>query len=368
MTADANKLPFLDGLSGVLAIWVFWGHLSAICGLNVPGLSAPGSAVDVFMLLSGFLMVHTTRSTLRAHPDWPHTTRFYIGRWFRIAPLYYALLLVCWWGSAWLSALTVPWYDTVFGDEAAIHMSKLHGLDSAGGVIAHLTFVFGLMPSLVSSTLMPDWSLSLEMQFYLVFPLLCLVRFERWGALVPLAAGSILLGVVAPWWFGRYATPGTLAHFTQPSLLVLKLHVFLAGMLVAYGLPGMRTSSADRWRMVVAFACVLPSRPIVWVCFAGMCFLLWAPKSLPARVLSWRFMRVLGDLSYAVYLSHLILLAPVLYCLHAWFQVADLGAWSRYGITLVACSTVVFPVCWVLHHTIEKPMMSVGARFTKRPR
>lgn len=363
-----NKLPFLDGLRGLLAIWVFWGHLSAICGMDVPGLSAPGSAVDMFMLLSGFLMVHTTRRTLQLNTDRDHVWRFYVSRWFRIAPLYYVLLLVCWLGSAWLSGLSQPWYEAVFGTQAQAHMPKWHGLETAAGIWAHVTFVFGFIPSLASSTLMPDWSLALEMQFYLVFPLLCLWGYARPAVLVPLAVVATAFAIVGPWWFGKYGTPGSIAHFTQPSLLPLKLHVFLAGMLVATSLAGLRDSRADQWRMAIAAICILPSRPIVWVLFTAWCFMLWAPRTLPARLLSVKFMRVLGDLSYGVYLTHVILMAPVLYWLQTTFQVGEMPVWTRYGISLAACSTLVFPVCWVLHHLIEKPMISVGHRINKRPR
>lgn len=365
---DSAKLPFLDGLRGLLALWVFWGHLSSFCGLRIPGLSAPGSAVDAFMLLSGFLMVHATRRTLGTTVAWPHVWRFYAGRWFRIAPLYYALLLISAAVAGSLTLMEMEWLSVVHGGpaQASAHVPDKSGVATWPAVLLHASFLFGLFPQWATSTPMPDWSLSLEMQFYLLFPLLCLLDLRRWHVLLPLVAVSVGLGLAAPHWLGHYAQPGTWLHFRQPSLIVFKLQVFVAGMLLAHSLGQGDTSREALMRLALALLCLLPSRPVVWVFFGLFAWLLYRPQGLAARWLSTRPLRILGDWSYCVYLCHFLLMAPMLWWLQAQWQVAEMPAWHRYGIALPACSAVVFLTAFVLHHWVERPFIAWGKRLTTR--
>jgi peptidoglycan/LPS O-acetylase OafA/YrhL len=88
-------LPWLDGLRGIAALWVLLHHTFILTGgRGMPVLSWGKLAVDLFMMLSGFLMAHHYMLRRAAKP-WgaPSTwTDFWARRWFRISPLYYALL------------------------------------------------------------------------------------------------------------------------------------------------------------------------------------------------------------------------------------------------------------------------------------
>lgn len=50
------RIPIMDGVRGFVALRVLLGQTSNFTGLQVPLLSYPFMAVDVFMLMSGFLM------------------------------------------------------------------------------------------------------------------------------------------------------------------------------------------------------------------------------------------------------------------------------------------------------------------------
>src|SRR3954470_9932800 len=90
-----TRIPFLDGVRGYASLWVMLGHFSTRTGLFLPVLESPGVAVDAFMIVSGFLM--TQHFSLREKVEPWHSGRtwliFYTRRFFRIAPLYYALLI-----------------------------------------------------------------------------------------------------------------------------------------------------------------------------------------------------------------------------------------------------------------------------------
>jgi peptidoglycan/LPS O-acetylase OafA/YrhL len=58
-SSNEDHLPWLDGLRGLAALWVLISHVQILSGMKyVPVLSWGGLAVDLFMILSGFLMAH----------------------------------------------------------------------------------------------------------------------------------------------------------------------------------------------------------------------------------------------------------------------------------------------------------------------
>ena len=96
MHYNKNWSPELDGLRGFASLWVLLGHICILTQCNIPILSNPGLGVDLFILLSGYLM--NKNYIERQHKE-PWTSSrtifsFWARRFFRIAPLYYILLIV----------------------------------------------------------------------------------------------------------------------------------------------------------------------------------------------------------------------------------------------------------------------------------
>lgn len=366
MIGDTRKLAHLDALRAGLAMWVFWGHLSVLCDLHVPVLSAPGAAVDCFMVISGFLMVFTTRRTLGASPNLRNALNFYVVRFFRIAPLYYLMLLVCAPVAAEWDQLRTQWLQALHGSNAPTP-EPMTGLATPSGVLAHATFTFGLIPSLVDSVPLPDWSLSLEMQFYLLFPLLAPWAWQHPIGRVALVVGGAWLSWVVPQYLGSYSAPGLWAHFVQPSVILFKLNVFVCGMLMAHWyIGGASWQRSDLSSLTLAGLCLVTSKPQVWIFAALLVYLLASPSSRLAGVLSHRLFSKLGDWSYGVYLIHIFLACPLLWCLEQAWQVSSLGPVQRFAIAAPACTVLVLFASAALYRLVEQPGMNVGRRLTQR--
>ena len=167
-TVDGNHLDVLDGFRASMALWVLFGHLSIATGFVVPILSAPGRAVDGFIMLSGFLMAYTWKKPL-FESSWRDAKIFYINRFFRIAPLFYLLLIV----SVFPPQLT-EMYDAIrqaYPPPWAHKGDVVHTVfeyPSPQWIFLHITFLFGLFPGFENSSILEGVSLSLEMQFYLI--------------------------------------------------------------------------------------------------------------------------------------------------------------------------------------------------------
>ncbi|HXG48227.1 MAG TPA: acyltransferase [Methylomirabilota bacterium] len=234
--SPANHLAFLDGIRGGAALWVLLAHCMIWGGWYWRPLPSAKIAVDVFMVVSGFLMVfqYRVREAVEPIDQWRTTCRFWLRRFFRIAPLYYAFLLflVLFWGAyteGWQSLRTL---DPSRWAKPSIYDPAHHRMD-VWNVLMHVTFLFGAVPAYAFSNLSPDWSIGLEMQFYAVFPVLYLC-FRRVSWIATVAAG-VGLAVAVNAWFARL--PGVLPHtkglFPEPSFLFMKLPLFLIGMLCA---------------------------------------------------------------------------------------------------------------------------------------
>lgn len=373
-------LPWLDGLRGLAAFWVLASHVQILSGLrDLPLLSWGGIAVDLFMLLSGFLMAHNYFLRRQAEP-WgePRTfLLFWLRRFFRIAPLYYLLLIVAVGIGGMLaedrSAIAAIWPNT-----ATPLRRYLDG--SVANYLAHFSFAFGFLPDYAFRTALPDWSIGLEMQFYLVFPFLMLAML-RCGAYV--ASFAALALCVALW----FLFPGYFASFEMPSFIAMKLCVFMAGIWIAIGRQRGTMTRALLAALALLVVWTLAGRHfhagephIVSACrFAivvGMFYLmddgslpggrlLLAPVAFLRRWLSGRVARFLGDTSYCTYLLHLLILLPVAGTLAARQDYVALPSPVRFLLCLALVLPPVYLVSWALFRTVETYGIHLGRRVVK---
>jgi len=185
MAAVPAKIPELTGIRGVAALWVFVFHVWLVAGSPVltaggldltPLLACGWAGVDLFFVLSGFALT------------WPQAGRnpadlgyleFMRRRVLRVAPAYYAQFL----------CLLLLAAVGVIGE-----------LPSLSNTVAHLLFAHNL--SFAWTHPLPNtwWTLPIEWQFYLLFPLL-LTALVRYGALRVLPA---LVLVMLAWRIGAF--------------------------------------------------------------------------------------------------------------------------------------------------------------------
>lgn len=169
---EPNFTECLDGFRGLLALWVFFSHATQFVGGPGGIVNRGGIAVDLFMMVSGFLMVWTvsSRATKEPFSHWSTWQKFYIRRFFRIAPLYFVALIIAYTFSDYYFELLRQIYVNLGKDFYRPFLQCQYPVPI--DIFLHLTFIFGLFPCAASSNVLPDWSLSLEMQFYAVFPIL----------------------------------------------------------------------------------------------------------------------------------------------------------------------------------------------------
>jgi peptidoglycan/LPS O-acetylase OafA/YrhL len=342
-----------------------------LTGIRPAIIRSGGPTLDLFFLLSGFVLIHQyeRRRELQPVSDPSATKRFYfiqffVRRFFRIAPLYYVLLLVSFLEQPLLEKATL--YIT---HHAWVFMEIFRDV-SWTNLVLHLTFAFGVLPKYCYHSGLPDWTVGLEIQFYIVFPILILLIL-RFGY-TAMAIASLLAAILCDQIFSPFAN-----SFPMASFLPIKLHLFVLGMLIA---------AAFHKRINILAACiavaVVPYLPLlenirrfnlVWLtgdlAMAMILFLLTCSKGhlrtalTPFRmVLNAAPLQKLGQISYAVYLVHLLVIPPVVALLmHVPWAVALPGK-PRFLLFSLAVMAFMFPISLLLHHFIERPGVGLGKR------
>ncbi len=359
------RLECLDGLRGLLALYVLLGHMAPFAVLPdwlQTLVSHGGAAVDIFFILSGLVI---TQSLLRAGG---RPAAFLIARAVRIYPVYLVVFLP--------AVLLAPWSC---GFE---HMAWI-GPDNPARTIcvmawphawlpeiaAHLTMTQGLFPAAVLpdvwvSFLGAAWSLSTEWQFYLL-ALLATGRGHDWGRrlcrmLIVLAAAGTVWHLMAPqpWQFSRAFLPNK-AHLFALGVASLPLVRRQRGALASYGLILAAALLTCGTQGVLGK--LLP--PLVWsACLAaqlqphrfGLHLAAWLLRSRPALYL--------GRISYCLYLVN----EPI----HK-LAGAILGP-------LAGGDSLLFTIIWLpaaillpllaaawLHHALEAPALRWGSTFLR---
>ena len=343
--APLSYKPQLDALRAIAAMAVMAEHFprKTLLGWKVFELGYLGLlGVLLFFVLSGYLITGILLSS-RSYRFQTALKRFYIRRTLRIFPIYHLTLLVL----------------------------VIIGLPSVTGHLFWHVFYFSnvlfvLNPG-VAAPIAHLWTLSVEEQFYLIWPLLILLLPYRhlfrvilwaivfgigWKAMIVENLGSHLAGGL--WVFScldSLAFGAMLAYVEQDEKLRLKRQNILSGLLalgsvmMAIQVVLFMTDSGKGFTLVMGY--LGPSLVFTWlVGSAAMGFRGWF-----GAVLDWRALRYLGKISYGLYLYHYFM-PQVLQSLvrHLGFhQPGDLSA----AVLAFLMTVLAAALSW---HFIEKPI------------
>ena len=367
---NSTNIPWLDGLRGFAAFWVLISHVQILSGLHYVRFLSWGSlAVDLFMILSGFLMTfHYIERQSKEPWDKKNTViKFWLRRFFRIAPLFYLLLIIAFLLGPQLgdyrNAIAQHWPDTA--------TSNLRYTDtSLANFFAHISFAFGFIPDYSFRSPLPDWSIGLEMQFYIAFPLIMLLMLR----LNPIVVTLLLVFVCL---ICKKLMPDFFHAFSMPSFLLIKLYVFMIGIWIAY----------SRWqgKMLVGLVISL-AMTTLWFYFergeqafarfllVTLMFYLMDNGSMPLskhvrplidslrKLLSAKFSVFLGEASYASYLVHLLFVIPICGVLTFYDFYIGMNGYSRFFTALIISIVPIYLTSWFLYQRIEKPGIKVGKK------
>jgi peptidoglycan/LPS O-acetylase OafA/YrhL len=350
-----TRIPSLDGLRALSIALVLIGHgshalsmRSRAIGILIAIFGDGGLGVSIFFVISGYLITKLLLSEIRETGK-IDVSEFYIRRAFRILPAAYALI-----GT--VAVLT--------------SLGKLHAtLDemiSAAFFIWNYNFRCGYV------YLGHLWSLSVEEQFYLLWPLSLALLGKRRAILA--AAGLIAFEpLIRVGSYFVFASPAARGHI--PIMLHTRADTLMFGCLAAllrgHDIFEAAIAKALRWHLqypsIFAAFVLVPVAEIYgrgsfmltigWTLQGAaialvMIWLVDLPRSGPGRLLNTPLMIRVGAMSYSLYLWQQIFLA------------AD-SRWlvNRFPINVI-CT---FVAAYISYRFIERPFLRLRAKLIGRP-
>jgi peptidoglycan/LPS O-acetylase OafA/YrhL len=329
------SIPSLTGIRGVAALWVVLFHMRLIEPapeiLKLPVVDQIAGngwvGVDLFFILSGFILMHTHIGDFAASPA-EYAPSFYRSRFFRVFPLNAAVLF--------LIALLVA-ADPAFAPNL-----------TATGFLKTLTLSTSWLP-VGGDWNEPVWSLSAEIVGYVAFPLLAyLVAKVKRPRLALGIAVSCILALLAQL-AHRHSLGDNVIH--GPTAMFRMGTEFTAGI----ALCRMRSLVADfkpaKWfefGAVVALVGLLfvpRGQALTPFAFAALVYALSFKSGVIDRALSSGPAMFLGRISFPLYLVHLMPLA--------WLRFHG-GGWN------IAYLAGMLAVSALLHKYVERPFTRLG--------
>lgn len=371
-----NHLRQLDGIRFVAVAMVLFDHWMS--GRVELPLGALG--VTIFFVLSGFLITRillASKDKLSNEPNGglgKYMKTFYIRRTLRIFPVYYLTLFV-------LYAVNEPPVRRTFG-WLALYATNLY--------MAYFTTWMGTVDHL--------WSLAVEEQVYLFFPLLLFFVPRRW---VPATAILMIVGAVAmryvlyrarlPWFIGYVTMPACLDSFGLGAIMAfwwlyqrgrfeqvfrhsiwIWVSCALLAVVVIYtkilpaipdatGLPGHHNIMSDVWERLVAsfIGFFLIGRAVLG--FGG-----------PVKwILEHPVSQYMGRISYGLYLYHNFVFnvyhtQPTHFTLRAWRRITDVLPFlnSSYFFQFSFFLAITITLATLSWYLIERPVNNLKDRFS----
>jgi peptidoglycan/LPS O-acetylase OafA/YrhL len=378
-----HYIPELDGLRGIAIILVVFWHARpepAIWFTPLPFLSTMleigPSGVDLFFVLSGFLITSILLSTRDATPR-SYFWSFYARRTLRIFPLY--ILAV-----AGFFYVALPYLQT-HGEALDASRSEqiwywtylVNWHDAAGHMIGNVGHL---------------WSLAVEEQFYLIWPAVVFFCAARYLPALCVGVGAFSLTLRLILSSGNFVAPGLLHEFIHRTT-VTRLDTLAVGALIAVVVrnPGWTQLLRHQIKLIgpAAFGAYL----VMWMaseqgkpflvetlgylaiaiacgCVVFVCVTDQGSKHPVCRVARWRPLRSIGRYSYAMYVLQifaiwwlkrlLVFIVPRLSLVHG---IERVPALVFSAIAMGACLGTSYIVAFASWHLIEKHFLRLKKYF-----
>jgi peptidoglycan/LPS O-acetylase OafA/YrhL len=349
-----KRVDSIDSLRGVAILMVILYHVHAwIPGLEgLPSwykfpISLGFSGVDLFFVLSGFSLYYAWLRQEQTSKE-VNVKKYYWRRFWRIYPPY-------------LIAFLIPWIHVLFSTpieaikEALWHILLLHNYSEV--------YFYGANG--------PLWSIAVEAQFYLLFPLIVLMM-KRWGA-VPVVVAGIVIGLIYRTGVSMYFDDLSYRQVPKPYLQgfwLARIPNFLLGILLAFYWTYLKEDERHNpkqglfillsgmvmlgltWMVIFYFRHGSMIFRELGFAIGYTLIVLGVLKGALHNILSINWLLFSGKNSYSLYLTH----APVILLIgHYARKISDNISILQGFIIMLISIAICYLVAWLFNRWIETP-------------
>ena len=372
---ETGKLDCIDALRGIAALSIFIYHIYGTTGIITkwayPIQIIPERFIDLtlagiplFFILSAFTLYSSLDNRAGEKRKF---LKFYLRRFFRIAPLFYLLMIIVVLDSLIMQKTVPSWQD----------------------ILVNFTFTNNLVPQYSMSLFSDGWTVGVEMLFYLVLPLVFIkinnirrsilfsigiywlsneirrllgaiigenimmstnydfYNFSHWAYIFPIGVICYLIyKSYLPKMRSEYRTP---AAFIMLLISIIILFIFINNLPLALALSDLYEPLSILTR--------LPSMSSV-----AFVLLILSLSLNPNRLIVNRFTRFFGTISYSLYLIHPFIVEPLkpvyAYIYGHNIYLTDISLFLCILLTLL----IAIPVSLLTYHLIETPGIRMGKK------
>jgi len=356
--ASGNRLDSIEALRGVAALMIVIYHFVELGQFPIPPAlgfvrSHFGLGVPLFYVLSGFVLAWGYAERLALGRG--EAVKFYVRRFFRIAPLFY-LTMVCWRA---MGSLLWSWPANI------------------RSVLLNITFLFGLVPGEHESLVMAGWSIGIEMLLYAVFPILVIlcasVRVTLVALLLSCIAGQATNSALASAGLKSFAYMNLVTHMPFFLSGILTFRVWQArwfrrsswggGLaLVAAGAVGSMFVANPGLFFGNAYIDLLGMPLYVWAIIFGL--LIYASCTLSIPGFGDGLLRRVGRMSFSTYLLHPIVIVALIKS-GVIVQLGRLDPWTGVAMGLSLTILLVVAISSFTYRYVEVPGIALGNRLIR---
>jgi peptidoglycan/LPS O-acetylase OafA/YrhL len=354
-----ERLEAIDALRGIAILYILLYHMALIPqpNLTVPHWASSfvlngGTGVTLFFIISAFCLCLSMQK--RKH-DTQLTRGFYLRRFFRIAPLFYFWIIISLVRDKFWMGVSHSWTD----------------------VVLSVFFVFNFVPGKHEGFVWASWILSVEMIFYLFFPLIYRHINNCWKSLGFFFLSLIIAASYAGFVAFLPIPDSQRASFLQMSFLH-QIPIFAFGMFgfFVYERFIQGKFSLRSWAFAIVAAAVVGYNSLLdgklnfffddyyWqgIIYGG---LLLGLTSHPFSLFVNRMTHFYGKISYSVYLNHptlIFVLIPAYRTIYSQHLPITLQFAACLLVTLIPLTLL----SYCTHRFIEQPGMRLGSWVIKQ--
>ena len=304
------------------------------------------NAVNIFFLVSGFIIALTFSKNYQNTNFIIRSSNFYINRILRIYPLYLLSLILVFLDSYFLNIISLP-EDNPF---------------LKYDLFRNIIIIFHEKGSYINSV---AWTLDFELRWYLMIPFIFFLK-ELWNKNIKLNYFIIFIFVTYIFveLFYLYNDKEILdGNYKKVFILGETLFYFIFGYLIFEIFQKVRVYATKKYYFIglisILVAFVLPITPVIIFYFISIYFCMTINYSN-------KIDKILGDLSYPVYILHLPAMLPIYLQVNKYFNYLNFGNISSYFF-VYSLTIIIFTLfCYIVLTLFQYPIDKIRISFKRK--